>query len=132
MLPEIPKPPETTNAPFVVLVETVVLITDTVPDDVSPVNIPSDVTLVCVSVCRVPVMLVATSVFDVICPKTPKPPERTSDPVLVESETDVLTIDTVQEKVGAFITENVDPDKTRLLPAVYVVNKEPLEYIDDP
>ena len=50
MLPEIPKPPETTNAPDVLLVETAVLITDTIPDDVSPVNVPSDVTLVCVAV----------------------------------------------------------------------------------
>ena len=52
--------------------------------------------------------------------------------MFVEFETDVLTIDTIPEKVGAFKTENEVPVRTMLVPAVYVVNKEPLEYIDEP
>ena len=135
MLPEMPKPPVTTNDPVVLLIETVVLTIDTVPEKVGVFETEKDVP---VRTMLVPaVYVVSKEPLEYIdepymLPEIPKPPVTTNDPVVLLVETAVLTIDTIPEKVGAFITENVDPDKTRLVPAVYVVNKEPLEYIDDP
>jgi hypothetical protein len=65
MLPPTPTPPDTTRAPLEALLEAVVFVTDTTPDEVKPVSVPIDVIFGCEAVVMVPVSVVAETVVAV-------------------------------------------------------------------
>ena len=88
-----PIPPDITKAPVLEDVESVVFVIDTIPLDVNPVNVPTEVILPWAAVANVPVMFPLT--FK--APPIPIPPDTTKAPVVILVEAAVLEIVTTPE-----------------------------------
>ena len=100
--PPIPTPPVTIKAPVDVVVEAVEFVIETVPLDVNPVNVPTEVIEGCAAVANVPVILPVTDkappTFN--APPIPTPPVTIKAPVDVVVEAVEFVIETAPLEVN--------------------------------